>query len=190
MPGPLPEKIFALLIIVIVMKISFGNCHFIIKAIFYLFYVAARRVWRHFHGNKINLLSFMSHDLSEWSMKKTRVCKKKAPTESSCNSKKHNRRRKIINENDENDKRKLSEPRLTLDFPHHETSEHEQLLSVWKIWTPHFSSLPIDNNEKRLYIGEEIMWYDKGWWWNIFSNTNNFHCVPLCRWLFIVKISP
>lgn len=94
---------------------------------------------------------------------------RKAPTESSCNSKKHNKRRKIINENDENDKRKLSEPRLTLDFPHHETSEHERLLSVWKIWTPHFSSQPIDNNEKKLYIGEEIMWYDKGWWWNIFS---------------------
>lgn len=80
--------------------------------------------------------------------------------------------------------------------------QHEQLFSAWKIWTPHFPTEHQQQREKIIHRGRKLcdMIKDDG---EIFSNTNNFHCVPLrrcdfsswkffsqfCRWMMSKEFS-
>lgn len=84
------------------------------------------------------------------------------------------------NENDENDKRKLSERQLTLDFPHHEAINMHNSFQCGKFERLIFLLVhhPPTTTEKENYTsGRKLreMIKDDG---EIFSNTNNFHCAP------------
>lgn len=85
------------------------------------------------------------------------------------------RRRKVIMKR-ENDKRKLCEPRLTPDFPHHEHQHDDNSFECGNFRLIFFHFIQTTKIIHRR--GNYFMIRDSG---EIFSNTNNFHCAPTCH---------
>lgn len=165
--------------LIIWMKISFGNFRLIMKKLFYLLFVFIPTRRRCENSMEIKLI-FMS-DLSQRS-RLNNVCEwkwKRSSKSSSCNSETYDKGKKIIMKT-----MKMTRGNyLSLDSHsifHTMKHQHEELFSTWKIWAPRSPTrLLDDNNRKIIHRREEIMWCDKRWWRNIFSNTNNFHCVAV-----------